>query len=233
MNVTAYVHFSCLRPNGSKDSFVTRSAPLRKRRVSRISKKTVTGPHGRKYQYTRYYVKIQGTEYSLYRFRTYHTELKKFIRHYCTHAGYEVCLESTRESVQVVTLGGYTWDRKQVQAMHAALCSWLNGTARIPYSTTGICVNLRFIARAYSTTGGLLDEYKFKHTLYALFESWPGYSGNKKFPVRAVGYRSPEGTYSLSIGSMYDPSTPYGRSRLSLMRHMTAELEKALSGGKE
>lgn len=95
MNVTAYIHFQSTRPGGSKDSFVTRSAPLRKRRVSRISKKAVTGPHGLRYRYTRYFTKIQGVEYSLYRCRAYSTLFQKHVIIYCTHAGYAVNLKNS------------------------------------------------------------------------------------------------------------------------------------------
>lgn len=92
--------------------------------------------------------------------------------------------------------------------------------------THGICYMVHSqIANTYG-----YDETYFccKRRLSALMQSWPKYSGNKTYPIPAVGeYGSASATYANVPNSLFWSSNhPYGALRLELFEYLLMETGK-------
>lgn len=88
--------------------------------------------------------------------------------------------------------------------------------------TSGLCGNIAYLQRSKATS--------YRIELSAIFQSWPKYSGDLRYPVpspyKSLCSRSVYYDLSTNPYSMYDQSHEYSKSRLELLDYLIGQIEK-------
>lgn len=88
--------------------------------------------------------------------------------------------------------------------------------------TSGLCGNIAYLQRSKATS--------YRIELSAIFQSWPKYSGDLRYPVpspyESLCSRSVYYDLSTNPYSMYDQSHEYSKSRLELLDYLIEKIEK-------